>query len=147
MEKRPWFFVRDQIPKLVRDYSKWLFRKGWILSFRQSSWSESRCSCFIALTKNEEQILALEEQVFYSENGEPLSGQPVSFALTDLQPPTSDPGLFYNLQLTSWNLQLFFSANGEPLNGQPVPLLFPTTNPLTPTTFPKAQILNRSISG
>jgi len=34
----------------------------------------------------------------------------------------------------------FFSANGEPLNGQPVPLLFPTTNPLTPTTFPKAQI-------
>ncbi|MDD4825165.1 MAG: hypothetical protein PHV27_02800, partial [Mesotoga sp.] len=45
---------------------------------------------------------------------------PVSFALTNLQPPTSYPGLSYNSQLASWNLQLFFSENGEPLNGQRV---------------------------
>jgi hypothetical protein len=35
-------------------------------------------------------------------NVEPLNGQSVSLALTDLQPPTSNPGLFYdNSQLTT----------------------------------------------
>jgi len=29
-------------------------KKRQVPSFRQSSWSESGCSCFIALTKNEE---------------------------------------------------------------------------------------------
>ena len=41
-----------------------------------------------------------QEQVFYSENGEPLNGQLV---LCSFQPPTSDPGLFYNSQLASCN--------------------------------------------
>ncbi|MDD5682888.1 MAG: hypothetical protein PHO82_06130, partial [Mesotoga sp.] len=40
---------------------------------------------------------------FSSANGEPFNDQPVSFALTNLQPPTSDPGLFYNSQLGTFN--------------------------------------------
>jgi len=32
-----------------------------------------------------------QEQVFYSENGEPLNGQRVSFALTNPQPANPDP--------------------------------------------------------
>jgi len=57
---RPCRAVKTQIPKQVRDDSEWLFRKRPIPSFRQSSWSESRYYCFTILTKNEEQILALE---------------------------------------------------------------------------------------
>ena len=40
--------VQNQIPKQVRDDSVWLLRKRPIPSFRQSSWSESRCYCFMA---------------------------------------------------------------------------------------------------
>ncbi|MFA6765411.1 MAG: hypothetical protein WCR75_12275, partial [Sphaerochaetaceae bacterium] len=49
-----------------------------------------------------EQTLTLERRTgFLFGEREPLSGQPVSFALTNLEPPTSDPGLFYNSQLVT----------------------------------------------
>ncbi|RLL82545.1 hypothetical protein Y696_00125 [Mesotoga sp. H07pep.5.4] len=58
-----------------------------------------------------------EEQVFYSENGEPLSGQPVSFALTNLQPPT--PAFFttHILELATGFL-LFPTPNHGPSQAQ-----------------------------
>ena len=66
-------------------------KKRQMLLFRQSSWSESWCSCFIALTKNEEQILALElRTVFF---GERRTIQRWPGLTRSFQPRTPDPGL------------------------------------------------------
>ncbi len=64
--------VQNQIPKQVRDDSVWLLRKRPIPSFRQSSWSESRCYCFMAFPGERKTIQR------------PTS----SFALSTLRPPT-----------------------------------------------------------
>ena len=54
---------------------------------------------FFDLTKNKDLILALERRTgSYSENGEPLNGDPVSLALTNPQPPT--PNLVCNAYLS-----------------------------------------------
>ncbi|PNE22297.1 hypothetical protein V511_08545 [Mesotoga sp. Brook.08.YT.4.2.5.1] len=47
----------------------------------------------MALTKNEEQILAMEEQVFSLSNGEPFIGEPLSllFPTPNLPSPTPVP--------------------------------------------------------
>jgi len=86
-----------------------------------------------------------EQLVFYSENGEPLSGQPVSFALTNLQPLTSDPGLFYNSHLGTYNCSFRRTANRSTMD-QFLCSFQPLTTDLYPRSF-EAQILNRSISG
>jgi len=51
-----------------------------------------------------------------STNGEPLNGQPVFLALTNLQPPTSDPGLYCNSHLGTCNCSFRRTENLSTVN-------------------------------
>ena len=82
-------------------------------SFRQSSCSESWYSCFTVLTKNEEEILSLERRTGFLFRERRTIQQWTSFALTNLQPPISNPGLFYNSQIASCNWS-FALSNPRP---------------------------------
>ena len=72
-----------------------------------------------------------QEQVFYSENGEPFNGQPVSFALTNPQPATPYPGPRF-LQLTTCILELATVLFGERRTVQRPTSFFCSYEPATP---------------
>jgi len=48
------------------------------VAFRHAELVSASSSWFLTLTKNEELIFALKKRFFYSENGQPFNGDPVS---------------------------------------------------------------------
>ena len=61
------------------------------LAFHNAELVSASSSWFLTLTKNEEMIFSLKNRFFYSENGQPFSGQPFLLLLRTryLQPPTT----------------------------------------------------------